>query len=348
MKKLFALLIVFIGVNSVNAQSLYHFGLKLGDIVSEDMIVSRMSKYGTLCEIGQTEEDGIYTTYYFQDVVVGENKYDIVSLQTLKDGKLFYVGYTFTDNSRADSRTLDDIYKSISDTIAVKYNMLDLSDSTTQYSLFSMGTVPTVTLQRLIEDGNDVSVELAYISAKDIVYEVFQNIDFGYPEIQDKFFGMKFGDIVSAYGIKNAMASKATFLEQQREGDGTLYVFKDAVFAGNLWDYGNIGVTSNSEFYYCSFYDSWPDGYSYEDERKDAMRSFENLKSRLDEKYGEVELESDDTRLFARYFGCNDVVLILSNKRAQSSGGAYRRYVELTYIHKGIIERQREVSNDEL
>lgn len=348
MKKILTFLLAFIALNTVSAQPVYHFGFKLGDVISSENIISAMSTYGTYFEPEESDDDDICFSYCFKDVVNKENKYDIVYFQSLKNGKLVKVGYGFVGNDRMDSRTLEDIYKSIADTIAVKYNMIEFSDSTTYYSLVSLGSVPTVSLVKSMEDGKDVSIELIYTSAQDLFLEAFKDINLGYPDIQDQFFGMKFGDKLKAYEIKDALASKATFLQQKREGDGTSYVFTDVVFAGNVWNYGTLAVTTGDEFYYCSFYDTWPDGYSYDDERRDAKNSFDRLKSRLDEKYGEVEIDTDDMGSYARYIGGNDVILILSNKRSQSSGGSYRRYVELTYVHRGIVNKQKEVSDDEL
>lgn len=169
-----------------------------------------------------------------------------------------------------------------------------------------------------------------------------------YPTIQDTFFGMKMGSKQTVQSIKESVGYKGSYLDDEYTADGKTVTFKDIVFAGRTWDYGTFYLTDSGAFYDLRIYLSLNDGYSNDDERKEAQSTYDNYKQKLTDKYGERYERDLDGGTGMAWYGGNQMAVQISNTRSQSKGGAYRRYVTLDYWQTEIYEKLTQKSDDEL
>lgn len=351
-KLLVTLVLAFFSYVVMNAQPSVHFGFNMLETISEETLISTMSKYGTRVDLSHIEDDGVMNSYMFSDVSYEGRTYDYAYLGTLKDGALVYVGYLYKSDPNSEKKNLVDTYNAIADTLNVKYNMVEQEvEDPSMVRLVDSSSHTYVILDKITDGDDIVTIELAYVMQSMITLKRLAKALEDMPElpdIQDTFFGMTLGDKYTSTQIKNALASKGTYASQQNEGNGYSYTFTDVRFAGSTWDFATILTTQRNELYYFSVYDTWPDGYSNDDERNEAKRNFDSFKARLDEKYGEVEVKSEDGGESAMYMGGNNIVLQISNRRSQSAGGTFRRYFELLYVQKEILSQVNESYDDEL
>ncbi len=166
------------------------------------------------------------------------------------------------------------------------------------------------------------------------------------PTIQDTFLGLKMGSHQTASTIKSAVGHRGTFLSENSDIYGKTVTFKDITFAGKVWDFGDFCLTENGELYDLRVSISLTDYKS--DDLKEANRTYDSFKTKLEEKYGTTEEKSDEDGKSIGYIGNNGIGLILSNSRNKSKSGEYRRYVTLEYWHTTIYSQLYNQSNDEL
>ena len=165
--------------------------------------------------------------------------------------------------------------------------------------------------------------------------------------IQDTFFGLKMTDRITSAQIKNAIGARGVFIEETRESNSINNLFKDVYFAGSKWDFANFTCTTDGKFYLFNAYNSYDDYSS--DQEKDARDLYDNLKSKLDDKYGNgKEQKDEDGSINTTYFGSNDMAIIISYKRSRSVGGSYRRYLKIEYINVTLFQNQMSANDDEL
>ena len=165
--------------------------------------------------------------------------------------------------------------------------------------------------------------------------------------IQDTFFGLKMKASISSAQIKNAIGARGVFIEETRESNSINNLFKDVYFAGSKWDFANFTCTTDGKFYLFNAYNSYDDYSS--DQEKDARELYDNLKSKLDDKYGNgKEQKDEDGSINTTYFGSNGMAIIISYERSRSVGGSYRRYLKITYINITLYNNQIAENNDEL
>ena len=125
-------------------------------------------------------------------------------------------------------------------------------------------------------------------------------------------------------------------------------IFKNVSFAGRTWDFANFYLTESGQFYELRVNQSLNDGVIYEDEIRDAQKTYDYYKEKLNEKYGEKEEKDSEDGKYIIYLGSNDMGVMLSNERSRSKGGDYRRYVTLDYIQTEINRKQSAKSEDDL
>lgn len=173
------------------------------------------------------------------------------------------------------------------------------------------------------------------------------NDDSGYPTIQDTFFGMKMGSTQSFSRLKSALWHKGEFLRKKYILSGSIaYTFTKVPFAGRTWDYCELSLSNKNELYEVCVYDSLDD--CSDDAKKEAGDLYRTFKNKLLVKYGiRNEVASDDD-LYVFYSGENWIFLTLYNRRNESEGGAYRRYVGLDYTQQQIYGRLQEANDNEL
>ena len=165
--------------------------------------------------------------------------------------------------------------------------------------------------------------------------------------IQDTFFGLKMKASISSAQIKNAIGARGVFIEETRESNSINNLFKDVYFAGSKWDFANFTCTTDGKFYLFNAYNSYDDYSS--DQEKDARDLYDNLKGKLDDKYGNgKEQKDEDGSINTTYFGSNGMAIIISYERSRSVGGSYRRYLKNSYINITLYNNQIAENNDEL
>ena len=152
---------------------------------------------------------------------------------------------------------------------------------------------------------------------------------------------------ISSAQIKNAIGARGVFIEETRESNSINNLFKDVYFAGSKWDFANFTCTTDGKFYLFNAYNSYDDYSS--DQEKDARDLYDNLISKLDDKYGNgKEQKDEDGSINTTYFGSNGMAVIVSYERSRSVGGSYRRYLKITYINITLYNNQIAENNDEL
>ena len=165
--------------------------------------------------------------------------------------------------------------------------------------------------------------------------------------IQDTFFGLKMTEKITSAQIKSAIGARGVFIEETRESNSINNLFKDVYFAGSKWDFANFTCTTDGKFYLFNAYNSYDDYSS--DQEKDARDLYDNLISKLDDKYGNgKEQKDEDGSINTTYFGSNGMAVIVSYERSRSVGGSYRRYLKITYINITLYNNQIAENNDEL
>lgn len=169
-----------------------------------------------------------------------------------------------------------------------------------------------------------------------------------YPTIQDTFFGMKMGSKQTVSSIKVAVGYRGTYSDEEYNAGGKELIFADITFAGNTWDYGVFYLTEEGSFYELKVYNSMKDGYSNDDERKDAQNIYDNYKKKLSDKYGESNEKDAEDGKYVIWLGGNKMGVMVSNERNQSKGGDYRRYVSIDYVQLEIYNKLTQKSDDEL
>ena len=165
--------------------------------------------------------------------------------------------------------------------------------------------------------------------------------------IQDTFFGLKMTEKITSAQIKNAIGARGVFIEETRESNSINNLFKDVYFAGSKWDFANFTCTTDGKFYLFNAYNSYDDYSS--DQEKDARDLYDNLKSKLNDKYGNgKEQKDEDGSINTTYFGSNGMAIIISYERSRSVGGLYRRYLKIDYINVTLFQNQMSANDDEL
>lgn len=327
------------------------WGLKLGEVYSLDQITEHVGENGTFDkDLGNIDiGSGVYRAYSFSNVNFNDEVVPSFIFLTLAHGTLGGVAIPYTLNNIPEGQPLDNIYEKWRQVLTEKYeNLIEFpieGHPEVKRLLYMQGGV-ALRLDKWMSEDITTEVEVSYLSLLASFSDAM--LDFKRPTIQDSFFGMKMGSIQSVSSLKQTLSHKGVFLEEQYDSSGKNISFTKLIFAGKTWDYGNFKLSDRGELYWISAYDSLNDGYSYDDEKKEADRIYNTYKERLDSKYGEHEETETDNGKYVIYSGDNDMAIILSNERSKSQGGSYRRYVKIEYIQTSIYGRLSENSNDEL
>ena len=326
------------------------FGLTFEQKYTVEDIKNHLEGYGTFIretgafEMGETTYNG----YSFSDVKYMGRTYPLMTIMTLPHGTFGGTTFSYTEDNITDGQPLDEIYDELKNELTERYvGLVDFPiEGHPEISrMLNMNNGVILRLDKYVNDGKISLVELSYLSMTAAMTDAYNAM---YPTIQDTFMGLKMGSKQTPNSIKAAVGYKGKFLNEKYDVYGKNIIFTDISFAGRTWDYGNFALTDNGEFYYISIYDSLDDGYLYSDERREADNTYNIYKSKLDKKYGFHEETEDDNGKAVIYMGGNDMGIILSNTRSQSSGGEYRRYVKLEYLKSDIYDRLQKKSSDEL
>lgn len=351
MKKLIIILLALAVSNVVNAQQSIpdeFFGLKYGNTYTLEQVKTHVGDNGVYVETDESIEFGSmkWTGYSFTDADFSGRRYPAMVIMMLTSDVFGGLMLAYPEASLPAERTIDSIYDELQKDLSRQYTFVDMplddSGATAKVSLDDKGN--SIILSRNKSDEGEV-VSITYISFSMMYSDFTSN---ALPTIQDTFFGMKMGSIQNVSSIKSALAHKGEYLDEQYDSSGKSISFTKLIFAGKTWDYGNFKLSDKGELYGISAYDSLSDGYSYDDEKKEAERIYNSYKEKLDSKYGKCEENTSDDGKSVVYLGGNNMAIILSNERSKSQGGSYRRYVRIDYIQTAINGRLSESSDDEL
>lgn len=326
------------------------FGLKFGEAYTQEQIVNAMRNLGEHFDIDNSEPFNmggtLYLRYGFKNVTYEGRTYPLLILMTLKDGTFAMVDFIIpadTDNRAS----LDSTYNVIKNELSKNYELTSfpMQEHPEMDRMLTINNGITLRFDKFTENGQTSSLEISYVYLFASIMERFRN---HLPEIQDLFFGIKMGSSQNRESINTAISYRGRFLEENFTSKGKNITFSDVSFAGTTWDYADFYLTEDNLLYEVLFYLSLDDYGSYSDEWKRAENTYEYYKQKLDDKYGEAEDKSSDDEVYASYFGNNNMAVIISNKRSQSKGGAYRRYVTLDYIQTDLYNQVNEKLDNEL
>ena len=356
MKKVFAASILALLIcNLCDAQPNSFFGLELGKCYDKEQVSAIVKNNGIkdgYADVVKEEENNPLglISYYFKDIQHGNHIYPVMAAQVLPaDNKLVNVSFIdFTQEGILSGAQLEEIYISVLDSLKHLYPFekidTDSPDLIRMYYNNIFGLGPSVRLDKYLSNGITNTIELSYISTLDLALAMLDNVP-PRPNIQDTFFGLKMGNKYTHSQIKLALNGRGKFLSESNIGENSV-TFTDVYFAGSKWDFCAISLSAKNELYIISFYNSYAT-YEYEEEAA-TKRTYQSLKEKLDEKYGERETKSEDGNLSTIYIGGNDMAIMLDKEKSKSKGGSYRNYFKLTYYQSAIGSSQSKADNDEL
>lgn len=326
------------------------WGLKLGEVYTLEQITEHVGNNGTFVEdLGDVDLGTVFRAYAFSDVNFNDRIVSPFIFLTLPHGTLGGVYIPYTSDNIPEGQSLDSVYNQLKKELTDKYGALEEfpieGHPEITRSLYMQGGI-AIKLDKWISEDAVTEVDLSYLSLVASVNEAL--LDLKGPTIQDTFFGMKMGSIQSVSTLKSALGYRGEYLDEQYDSFGKNVSFTKLIFAGRTWDYGNFKLSDKGELYWISAYNSLDDGYFYEDEKKEAERTYEAYKEKLSEKYGQREEKTTDDSKYVIYLGENDMAIILTNERSKSQGGTYRRYVKIEYIQTAINQRLTDSNTNEL
>lgn len=341
MRKIIIMAMMLLSAPLCHAQNF--FGLNFGEVYSTEQIKKAVGDLGVF---EGSEDEGFAIGDAFSNVRYEGHQYEAVVFLKNANGGLLGVMFTLSDES-GSAPGLNDEFMKVKETYEKKGDFIvDDSQEGSENFVMELETMYFV-LNRRLDGRNTVQVTLGYLSPEGLVTMLNDIQETSLPEIQDEFFGIKMGKRITESSIKSALGTKGEFLKSESASSYKKYTFTDVVFAGHTWSYGTFDVTPDGRFFSLSVYDSLDD---YSDERREAESTFSSFKRKLDDKYGEEEVEQyeDGSGKSVTYFGSNNMAVILSNTRSRSSGGSYRRYVKLEYIQVALYREIQNAANDEL
>ncbi len=349
MKKCFLIVISLILSVAANAQQAIpdeFFGLKFGNIYSLEEVISHVGDNGNYNKTDDSIEFNSikWLGYLFDDVTYDGKVYPSMSILNFTSNAFGGIIFKFTNDNIPENQSLESIYNELSKDLSGKYELIDTPNQfpniISKISMDENGNAVTLSYGKL--DKGDM-ITVAYFSFAALYSDLATTV---LPTIQDTFFGLQMGSRQTASTIKSAVGHRGTFLSENSDIYGKSLTFKDITFAGKVWDFGDFCLTENGELYYLRVSISLTDYKP--DDLKEANRTYDSFKTKLEEKYGTTEEKSDEDGKSISYIGNNGIGLILSNSRSKSKSGEYRRYVTLEYWHTTIYSHLYNQSNDEL
>lgn len=142
--------------------------------------------------------------------------------------------------------------------------------------------------------------------------------------IQDTFFNIRLGSIVSVQSIRNNVGTRGTYAQYENRGSLQLVTFVDISFGAELWMFGQFQSTSDSHFFEFTVNNVYS-------KKEDAELFYSKMKRRLREKYSNG-IEEDKNSGHVIYFGGeSDAYVNLELEYGKSNSGDWFYYVILTY-----------------
>ncbi len=346
-RTLFAFLVFLFFGGMLKAQPTEFFNIKIGESYTKEEIINRIGSNGVFVEKEKSPELD-YNFYSFNDVVYEGRHYHVMVVETLPhDNSVVGVEFIlYLDEETISPLRLNGIFKEMSDSLRAVYpmrpfNNLDDLDSVSMIYVGESG--PVLVLEKEYEEGIINCISLSYYD-KEFFQSVFENND--RPTIQDTFFGLRMGMTYTESQVRAILDKKGQYSSTETMPYGKSISYLNVIFAGQKWDMCVVDLTSKNEFYYFDCYNSFKtyDG----DEQKEAKDLYESIKSRLDAKYGEGGSINKENEKSTTYAGKNNVGVVVSEKKAKSKGGTYRKYVDIAYFKYDLYRNQVYKADQEL
>lgn len=336
MKRILITLIALVTSMTAFAQTEEIFGVSLGGKYTADELISILDGKATFANHAfDPSIDNIdINIYYFTGFKYNDQDF-YLAIKTAPDNVLFYISmFQLKDEETMTESTLRLNHIKAKTKLFAKYpDMVSSKTNNNGYDTYTHKYSDNVELR--IVSGEEM-FEIDYTDLEALRTSVTRNTE--YPEIQDSFFGVKFEKKIKNT-IVDAVGTKGSYVGVENNGDVIAYKFLNIRFGGSTWDFGKFS-TYNDQFFIFEVNDSYPDGYSYEDERAEANAKYENLMEIMKKKYGKVwdEIDEDGNKC-AYVYGKNHISIKIFNEKLRSVGGEYRRYVGIEYVFEPLFEK---------
>lgn len=348
MKRLLLSLLLLLSV-SVMAQTTSNdfFGLRLGQSYTEAQIRNAVEPHGIFDE-EKTDQDSVCNNYHFKVVEFCNDLFiDGTFACLIKDNTLKSISLTLV-NPYYDNVLYNQVFDRW--VTLFKYEMIQNNNiaSPNESFVFSNNELMVILYKSLDENGQVQGLGLSYVwrdYLSDITTEQkTRNSSSLIPRINDSFFGIKLGERINQLKTKNAIGRNCTNSSIEIEGYEKYFNYTNVNFAGHVWTHCTF-ETFLKEFYGFRVDEVFNDDYYGQ---KEAQTLFDNIKLRLDNKYGSMDTETKYDSDYAGYYGSNDVAIMLRNEVAKSKTGRYYRYVILEYVKLSVYDKSNNLSNRDL
>lgn len=165
--------------------------------------------------------------------------------------------------------------------------------------------------------------------------------------VQDSFLGIRLGTVIRIDDVIKGISGsgKGYFSHEYSDGGIHSIVFNNVFFAGHRWNYCDFVYSDDDVFYWFRVYDSMPEKT---DTRETATKIFNIYKSKMDSKYGKVEIEGGQNSTSAIYKGNNRITARVFNERSKTGGNFIDRFVGLEYIEMNTFSKLTQKEDNDL
>lgn len=335
MRKIALTLATMVLCTVASAQNIKHsfMGMSLGEKITIEGVTSAMGPDAVLNEATDNFFDFANVSYLgidWTNAIVGLDKNSVLrgiaftkNFSSLEQTKEFFEEFRSSIPYKLEPYPLiESAYASINDDVEVLYTMDDEHFSVS-LSFFAAGYLPDL-LGYLLES----------------IYQVKS-------PLQTNFLGLTIGDKVTEANLIRAVGNSGSYIGKEIEAGLITYSFSRLSFGGRQWDNGEFVTSDDGTFILFNVSTSFDDSRWNKSQRREADQLYENTKASLVKKYGDVNETSEDGKKSFVIAGENLMTIRLSNERLQSRGGAYRRYVQLSYMRIDLVAAQRAKSENE-
>lgn len=160
--------------------------------------------------------------------------------------------------------------------------------------------------------------------------------------IQNTFFDMRLGSILSVQTIKNNVGDRGVYDQYENRGSVQRVIFENVSFGADIWMWGEFELTRDDHFFEFSVRNAYSN-------KAEAERCFSKMRDRLNEKYS-AGTESNEDESTSVYYGgaSSSSLLCLGLNYSKSVTGTWLYYVELSYWSVYWLDKMIQDSESEL
>lgn len=348
-KRLILCVAALLAAISMNAQRVSIFGLEIGGKYSVMDIVSAVGNRGSYADASMFESNtgiGEYLNVLaFMNVRVGKDGVcPLMLFRSLNDATLFNVSMNYSKGDNLSAEALQAVFDGMKSKFPGLSRVGTSDDGAETYVLSEpAATSVRVNVERE-EAGGLSNVEVIYYDSGSLK-KLLAAIE-AMPEIQDEFYGLKFGSRTYMTSLTKAVGDRGRYERMVTQDGYKLHIFRDIAFAGKVWDYGEFGVLAdgNSLFSF-KVYNSYTMKGA---DKKESEKLYGDYKAKLMSKYGTVVENAgeygDKSVLFD---GSNGASVSLFNESGRCSDGSAGRFVGLDYyVRSAVSSLMRQASRE--